>query len=190
MLSGPLPARWRTTALGFLGAWVVLLGAARTVALQAEWDRHSLYSAQSRVLAELTRQAPGFAPATLVLLVDEAGAFPASFGFRHAVEYLYPGEATGYVWSARDRGLFYPTAFTPEGILTEPWNIVREAWHVPKRLHRYDEIVVVRHTREGQVQVADEWPRELPPLPSGAVYAPRARIRPDRPEPPERNILH
>ena len=190
MLSGPLPPRWRTTALGLLGAWVVLLGAARTAALQAEWDRHSVFAAQRQVLAELTRQAPGLAPATLVLLIDEAGSFPASFGFRHAVEYLYPGQATGYVWNARDRDLFYPTAFTPGGVLTEPWSIVREAWHVPPRRHRYDEVVVVRHTRDGQVQITDEWPPELPPLPPGAAYAPRARIRPDTTkEPRERNIL-
>ncbi len=38
------------------------------------------------------------------------------------------------------------------------------------------ELIAVRHTKAGDVVLLEAWPPELPPLPPGAVYEPRARL--------------
>jgi hypothetical protein len=179
--------RRRLAALGLLGAWVVAVGAGRTLALQGFWDRVSLHPYQDRLLSWLTQRAPRFKPNTFVVLIDAGATFETTFSFRHALAYLYPGEAVGYAWGKVD--LFYPARFTPEGILSEPWPELREAWRAPVSFHRYDEVVVVEQTRAGVLRLLEQWPGELlPPLPAAAAYAPRDRIV--RGEPPrQRRIL-
>jgi hypothetical protein len=142
---------------------------------------------QHRLLAELTAQAPDFEPGTLVVLIDEPKAFPATFTFRHAVEYLYDGRATGYVWDASD--YLYPMSFGTDGLHSEPWPVIREAWASPARVYRYDEVVVARFARTGQLSLLQTWPDVLPALPPGARYEPQARIRRGGALPSARAIL-
>jgi hypothetical protein len=183
-----LPARARTAVALALGSWIVAVGAGRTVAMQGEWNEsRSRFPVQHRTLAQLTRSAPRLKPHTLVVLIDEAKAWRASFTFRHAVEYLYPGEATGLVWGAED--FLYPAYFQREGILCVPWSILWDAWNSPPTAHRYDEVLVVRLTGDWELTVLERWPEALPPLPAGAGYAPRSRIEGEGPLPASRAIL-
>ena len=170
-----------------LGAAVVAMGAGRTAALQQAWDAKSYWAAQDRGLFGLTRAAPQLERSSFVLLLDDAGAWPASFTFQHALRYLYGGRADGSVWGAEP--FLYPTRLVAEGVLFTPYESIRGPWRVPARLYRYDEVVVVRQSRDGRVSVLDAWPAALPPLPSGAGYAPRARIRSQDPPPPEHGLL-
>jgi hypothetical protein len=77
------------------------------------------------------------------------------------------GKGDEFIYSAR---------YGADGIRTESWPDIQRAWHSPPTLHRYDEVVVVRLLADGTLRVADAWPAELPALPAGARYAPRARI--------------
>jgi hypothetical protein len=70
----------------------------------------------------------------------------------------------------------FPSQFTAAGVVCEPWRDVQRAWREPPTLHRFEEIVVVRHGADGRVEVAPTWPLDLPPLPPNARYEPRARI--------------
>jgi hypothetical protein len=188
LASRPLPARWRAAAATVMAAWVVAVGTGRAMAIQGAWDRIGYYPAQHRVLVGLTEQAPDLAPHTLVVLLDEMGAWPAVFGFRSAVEYLYRGRALGFVFGGDT--LLFPTYFTPEGLRTEPWTSIRSPWDCPATLHRYDELVVVRASQSGEVRILDEWPAGvLPPLPPDARYDPWSRVRRDSERPPEQRIL-
>jgi hypothetical protein len=165
-----------------LGAVVVALGAGRTMGLQAEWDRASLWPAQSGTLGQLVREAPRLREGTLVVLLDEAGAFPASFTFRHALLYLYGDGVTGTVWGAEP--FLYPVYPVPEGFLSRPYPMIRGPWRAGERLHRPEEVAVFRLDGKGRLALVPEWPPALPPLPAGAAYAPRRRIEPGpgRPE--------
>jgi hypothetical protein len=175
--------------LGACGAWIVWVGASRTAALQREWDESSLWSAQNRALVELTDLVPRTARNTLIVFIDERGAWPANFTFRHAVEYLYGGEAKGWVPGAHGAYL-YPAVFTGRGLRYEPWAAIREAWRAPVTEHGFDEMIAVRFDREGRLRIEDDWPAALlPPLPEGARYAPRLRILPAAPTMPSRRIL-
>ncbi|HXB57562.1 MAG TPA: hypothetical protein VN461_22560 [Vicinamibacteria bacterium] len=183
-----LPARARTAGALLLGSWIVAVGAGRTVAMQKEWDEsRSRFSVQHRTLAQLTRSAPRLKPHTLVVLIDEAKAWRATFTFRHAVEYLYPGEATGLVWGAED--FLYPAYFQPQGVLCVPWSILWSAWNSRPTAHRYEELLVVRLTEEGELSILEHWPEALPRLPAGAAYAPWSRVEGEGPLPPSRAIL-
>jgi hypothetical protein len=182
-----LPARWAGPATGLIGAWIIAVGTGRTVAMQRAWDTVSAYPAQMQMLSGLARKVPDVEPLTLVVLLDDGKAWRATYGFRHALLYLYEGRAIGYVPGAWDA--LYPTSFTPEGIRIEPWPVVRAAWRTGVTLHRYDETIVVRYSRQGGVTVLEEWPRDLPPLPTGAAYRPRSRIVAGAKPPPERAIL-
>jgi hypothetical protein len=185
IISEALPWRWRRLALGLMGAWIVAVGTGRTVAMQKTWDRGSFYRAQTATLEGLTQSVPDVRPGTLILLLDEDGAWRATFGFRHAVLYLYRGHALGWVRGAWDA--LYPTSFGPEGIRTEPWRSLRRPWQAPVTLTRYEDTIVVR-CRSGRVQILEDWPPALPPLPPGARYDPQSRIvRGSRP--PEQAIL-
>lgn len=187
LLAGrPLPKAWRPAATGILALWVVAVGTGRAIAIQTAWDRIGYYPAQRRELVGLTDRAPDLAPHTLVVLLDEAGAWPWTFSFRSAVDYLYRGNAVGFVWGADS--LLFPTFFTPEGVRTEPWASIRKPWGCPQTLHRYDQIVVVRAAQAGPVEVLDEWPDVLPALPAGARYMPSSRIV-QGPRPAEQRVL-
>jgi hypothetical protein len=188
LASRVLPARWRTAGVTVLAAWVVTVGTGRAMEIQKAWDRIGYYPAQHRVLVGLTEQAPDLAPHTMVVLLDEMEAWPATFGFRSAVEYLYEGRALGFVFGGDT--LLFPTYFTPEGLRTEPWTSIRKPWGCPATVHRYDEIVVVRASRSGEVRILDEWPASvLPSLPPDARYDPWSRVRRNGERPPEQRIL-
>jgi hypothetical protein len=182
-----LPPRWARPATVLIGAWIIAVGTGRTVAMQRAWDTVSAYPAQMQMLSGLAREVPDVEPHTLVVLLDDGKAWRATYGFRHALLYLYEGRAIGYVHGAWDA--LYPTSFTPEGIRIAPWPVVRAAWRTGVTLHRYDETIVVRYSPRGGVSVLEEWPRDLPPLPTGAAYHPRSRIVAGGKPLPERAIL-
>lgn len=187
LLASSLPRLWRVPAIGLLGAWVVAAGMARTATLQGFWDNGAVHARQVRLLGRLVERAPHFKPNTFVILLDEGGAFDTNTGFRHALDYLYRGEAVGHAWGKFNLG--YPARLTTEGIVSEPWRVLREAWQAPVTRHRYDEVVVLRQTAAGELTLLDEWPAGvLPPLAPGARYDPRSRILPG-PPPPQRRIL-
>jgi len=181
-LADRLPRRWGAWALALLGGSLVAMGAGRTAALQGLWDAKSYWAAQDGSLFGLTREAPQLEPHTLLLLIDEAGAWPAAFTFQHAVDYLYGGRARGTVWDAVP--FLYPIQVEPDGIRWVPYESIREPWREPVAFYRWDEVVVVRLKDSGAVTVESEWPGALPPLPLSARYAPQARIR--RGDPPLR----
>ena len=187
LLSTLVRPRWRRLVVIAAGAWLVAVGTGRTVAMQRTWDSVSAYPRQIQMLTALTHQVPDVKPHTLIVLLDEGQAWRATYGFRHAVQYLYQGRAIGYIPGAWDA--LYPTFFTPEGVRVEPWPALRRPWGTRVTLHRYDETIVVRHAPDGRVEVLDPWPDGLPPLPAGARYDPGSRILVGSPLPPERGIL-
>jgi hypothetical protein len=181
------PEAWRRPLFVALVGLVVARGTGRTLALQATWERASYYEVQIRFLEGLTRAVPDVRPHTLLVLLDEGGAWRSDFGFRHATRYLYSDRASGWAY---DRPTYmFPTGLTALGVLCVPWPEVQRAWRDPAALHRYDELVVVRHGPDGGVEVAGRWPSELPPLPPGARYDPGARILPVAVEHPARATL-
>jgi hypothetical protein len=185
--ASPLPARWRPAALLLLGGWVVAAGTGRTLLMQREWDEVTRWPPQSGSLRELVRLAPDLRPNTFVLLFDETGTWPATFTFRHALDYLYDARAIGAVGGAHP--FLYPFTFTAEGLVAEPWPIIRRPWGVKPTLHAWNEIVVARLSASG-VEILPRWPDGvLPPLPAGAVYDPEARIVRGRAAPKAQAIL-
>ena len=170
-----------------LAAWVVAVGTGRTQAMQQRWETLSFYPRQMRMLSALVAEVPDVTPGALLLLMDEGGTWRSNFGFHHAVEYLYQGRAVGLAWGVWT-GMF-PAFFGPEGVASEPWPAVRRAWGARASLHRYDQIIVVRHTPSGTVHIVDEWPAVLPRLPPGTTYRPRAQLAALREPIPERSIL-
>jgi len=185
LLASFAPERLRAAFLGVLGAWVVAVGAERTLFLQRHWDGVTVYAEQVRLLRGLVALAPRFKPNTLVLLLDEADVFKATFPFRHALTLLYAGEATGHALGKWDFG--YPIRVTPAGIASEPYPSLRGAEAVT--FHRYDEIVLVHQPKQGELRLLEDWPAGvLPPLPPDARYAPLARIT-QGPAPPGRWVL-
>jgi hypothetical protein len=169
-----LGPRARAATLALLACAVVSLGTARTVAWQRAWNQRSKWPAQRASLAGIVREAPGFAPGTLVLLLDPGGAWPASFTFRHALRYLYGAGVVGSVWGAEP--FLYPVHFIPEGVVSAPYESIREAWQAPVSFHPYDSVVAMRTRVDGAAEILDAWPEVLPRLPMGAVYAPRSRV--------------
>jgi hypothetical protein len=175
LLAGLLPAPWRKAAAGALAAWVVWVGAARTLEQQAWWDTNGVYARQSTVLRAVTDLAPDLEPHTLVVMLDGRDAWRANFTFHHAVRYLYETRAVGLAFEAHP--FLYPTSFTPAGVAVLPWPVIQGPWRSPSALFRYDECVVFRSPAQGPVELLEAWPPELPPLPAGATYAPRRRLR-------------
>jgi hypothetical protein len=167
-----LPPRARRPVAGLLGAWIVGLGIAHTLRLQAQWDEMSAYPAQRRVLRELAATVPDPAPGTLLVLIAGSKAWPYDFSFHHAVSYLYEDRVDGHVVGVES--LMYPARFGPQGISIEPATAVREPWREPSRLFGYSELVVLRE--EATLALCETWPDDLPPLPADAVYAPRRRL--------------
>lgn len=182
-----LPRRARATGAGLLGAGVVALGLGHTAALQARWDEVSAYPGQRLALLELTAMAPNLAPGTLVVLLQARGAWALDLAFRHAVSYLYEGRAIGHVAGADP--LLYETQFEVAGIRSTPAAALQEPWRDPPVLHGYDSVVAVREDESGRLRLLETWPDDLPPLPPGAVYSPRSRLRAG-PPPRRLSILH
>ena len=181
--------RWRPAVAAALGAWVVAVGTGRIVAMQAEWDAsRSLYPAQAATLSALVRAAPGLEPGSLVLLLDDGGAWPMTFTFRHALRYLYGDGVVGIVRDGAD--FLYPWRVTGQGIVVDPWPVICREWQVAPTLHPWDTILVVRRGADGRLAVLPTWPEgALPPLPAGARYAPEGRVRPTPVRDRERRVL-
>jgi hypothetical protein len=186
-IAGALPRRLGPAFLIAAATWVVAVGTGRVVAMQKEWDGHTLWPAQNDTLARLTRMAPDVRPGTLFVLIDEDRAWPASFTFRHAVRLLYGDHATGTVWGALP--FLYPTSFEGAGLRSDPWPIIRRTWGVEPRVHGYGELVVLRRPATGGLRVEERWPPELPPLPPGAAYDPWTCVVHGGTPPAQRRIL-
>ena len=74
--------------------------------------------------------------------------------------------------------LLYRTLFEDEGARSLPIPTIRGPWGEPALLYGYDAIVVLREGKKGRLELLEAWPDgDLPPLPEGAVYAPRLRLR-------------
>jgi hypothetical protein len=185
-LAGLAPARARAPAALVLVTWVVAVGTGRTLAMQQTWDRASFYPAQISMLRGLVGRAPDIRPGTMVLLLDEGGAWRATFGFHHAIQYLYRGRAAGCVWGAWNA--LYPANLDLEGLHSEPWPVIRGPWGVRPHTYRYDEIIVARFSA-GSVEILNKWPATLPPVPADARYDPGSRILDLSQAVPERRLL-
>ena len=170
-----LPRRARRAGAGLLGAGLVALGVGHTAALQARLDEVSAYPGQRQTLLELTAVAPHPAPGTLVVLLQERGAWSLDLAFRHAVLYLYEGRALGHVAAADP--LLYETRFETAGIRSTPQLVLQAPWGEGPVLNAYDTVVAVREDAAGRLRLLETWPDDLPALPMGAVYAPRSRLR-------------
>jgi hypothetical protein len=160
-------------------AGVAWAGAARTAALQRDWDRDRAGPLQFLTLRGLLALAPRLAPHTLVVALDDSQAWRSSFGFRHALLHVYGGEATGSVPGRAD--LLYRTLATPAGLRTEPLEAIKGPWGVAADSHTHAELLVVRFDARGGVSLVEDWPRELSPFDPGPDYAPRGRLRPGPP---------
>lgn len=183
LAASALPRKgFRRAGALLLAAWVVAAGTTYTLAKQAFWDARGYYFRQRQVLAAIVERAPDLERHTLVMLLDDSKSWDAAFSFRHAIEFLYPGRATGYVWGAAD--YFYPLSAGPSGFRCEPWPAVRGPWGSAVTLHGYTEIVVFRADTAGRLELLAAWPQALPPLPAGTAYAPEARILPLHGAPP------
>lgn len=173
LLAAVLQPRWRALAVGVLAAWIVVVGSTRTVLLQGVWGHIGLFPAQSSLLRQLVQLAPGIRSNTLVILVGGGRVFPEVFSFRHALDLMYGPDVVGYVSAAQS--FLYPTRFGTDGIVAEPWPIVRGPWRMGVTRHRYDETMVFEVTASGELQLLEGWPDSLPALPAGARYAPLER---------------
>jgi hypothetical protein len=186
LAAGAAPPRVRTAATVALAAWIVAAGAARTGAMQRDWDARTYWPAQSASLRAMSALVPDVLPNTLLVLIDDRGAWPATFTFRHALLLLYDGRAIGLVPGAHD--FLYPAHFAPGGVLCEPWPVIREPWAAAPTFHRGSEIVAIALTADGSMSLMETWPSALPAA-SGAGYAPRSRIVTDPPPIPARRVL-
>jgi hypothetical protein len=181
-----LRPRLRAGTLAVLGCVVVALGTGRTAGWQRAWDARSMWPAQRASLAGIIREAPGLAPGTLLLLLDQGKAWPASFTFRHALRYLYGPGVVGSVWGAES--FLYPLHLLREGAVVAPYESIRAAWQAPVTFHPYPAVVVMRSRADGRAEILDQWPEALPKPPDGAVYDPRRRVE-AAPARPQRAIL-
>jgi len=186
LAAGVVPPRARTAAAVAMAAWITAVGAARTGAMQRDWDVQSYWSAQSASLREIATVVPDVLPNTLILVLDERRAWPATFTFRHALLLLYEGRAIGLVPGAHD--FLYPARFAAGGISCEPWPVIRQPWDAAPTFHRGSEIVALALAADGSVSLMEHWPPALPAA-SGAGYAPRSRIVPARAPVAARRIL-
>ena len=173
-----VPNKLRLPVLLLLGGWIVFQGTQRTVSFQGRWDASSAFPGQSRQLRELVAIAPDLAPGTLVVLVPRGGTWRFDLTFRHAVRYLYDGRALGHVMQADP--LLYETRFEAAGIRSSPDPVVRGPWQEQPTTFSYDSVLALREDVTGRLQLLETWPTELPALPPGASYAPRARLRSGR----------
>jgi hypothetical protein len=181
------PQYRRTVILG-LAAWLVAVGTANTVAMQREWDRRSLYTAQVSSLRQILDQAPALVPGTLVVLIDESGTWPLSFSFRHALLLLYGESVVGHVLGADQ--IFYALVAGPDGLRSVPWPVLRKPWRTAPTEHAYDQTVVYRLTSAHELIRLEAWEHErLPLLPPAARYVPASRIGSGPPSACARRLL-
>ncbi len=173
-LASFLPARARLPAVFLLGGWIAASGVARVGALQAAWDEKSAYPDQRSSLLGITAVVPDVEPGTLVVLLG-GGGWAIDVSFRHALHYLYEGRAVGHSVDALE--YLYKTRFESGGVRSSPRPVLERSWQETSVLYPYDAVVVVKAVENGRVTLAETWPEELDPLPAGASYAPRARIR-------------
>jgi hypothetical protein len=157
-----------------LGGWVAASGVARIGALQVAWDKKTAYPDQRASLLGITAVVPDVQPGTLVILLG-GGGWAIDVTFRHALLYLYEGRAVGHSVDAME--YLYETRFESGGVRSSPRPVLERAWQESPVLYPYDAVVVVKAAADGRVTLAETWPDELDPLPAGATYAPRARIR-------------
>lgn len=167
-----------------MSIWIVAQGTARSVAFQRYWDQNSLFFPQRAALADLLRLAPSVKRDTLIILVGRGSAWKLEPAFRHAVLYLYDGQALGYATAAP--WFLYATRFESDGVFSEPDPIIRGPWREPVSRFGYDQLIVVRENEGGGLVVVEDWPADLPALPPGAHYEPFARILPG---PPHRQAM-
>jgi hypothetical protein len=180
-----VPRPGRAWLVGLLVAWLAAVGTARTVAMQARWDAIGAYPEQIRTLQAITRLAPRLLPHTLVLLIDETRAFRQQFTFRHAVEYLYPGEATAVVYPATT--LLYPTRLDASGVTTEPWPVLRGPWGVGVTHHGWPEVTAFRRRPDGEIELIEG--ASFSAVARGQGYCGACRVRAEGPLPPQRAVL-
>jgi hypothetical protein len=188
LLGETVPEAARRPLVAILGVLVVAGSAARTSQLQRTWDRTSFFGRQAGTLEQMLRIAPAFEPDTLVVLFDGNQAWLGTFAFHHALDLAYGPGVAGCVGNGREEA-FYACRMDGKGIHHDPWPALRSAWRASPRLYRFDEVVVLRSDSAGRLTLLEEWPPELPPLPAGAAYRPRARIAPPGMPPPGRAIL-
>jgi hypothetical protein len=186
LLAGVAPARCRPALAVLLATWVATVAGGRTWGMQRAWDAISAYPAQRDTLAQLATLLPDLEPGTLVVLADESRSWPTTFGFRHAVELLYEGRATGYVQGAWD--LLYPTRLGAEGVTTVPWPSLQRSWGERPSFHPFGSLLVVRLDSRHRLSLIETWPESLPAA-GGASYDPARRIVPLRREIPARALL-
>ena len=128
------------------------------------------------------------AAGTLFVLLDDAGAWPFSFTFRHAVSYLYAGQASGVVAGAND--ILYPQRLGAEGVAVAPYESIRGAWDAPRSFHPWSAVVMARLPPSGPLEIVERWPEDrFPPPAPGSSYAPRERIVPGGAAPASRELL-
>jgi hypothetical protein len=187
LLASVLRERWRLAAVAAMGAWIVGVSAGRTAAHQRIWDTRTAYPAQVHLLSRLVALAPDVKPNTLFVLLDGRGEWPDTYGFDHAVRYLYEGRARGHVWGARS--FLYNTTFGADRIRREPREDIRAAWDDIPSVHGYDETIAVRHAADGSVSVLDRFPARVAAVPAAQAYDPSSRLVSSRREPPARRIL-
>jgi hypothetical protein len=174
-------------ALAGLGYGTVVLSAADVAATRMQFlsaPGIALFlAAAARLLASLApgrlRDATALALATWIAAVAGGRTLGmqrawASFSFRHAVELLYSGRATGYVFGAWD--LLYPTAIRAEGVATLPWPSLQRGWGEYPTVHPPSSLLIVRLDAQRRLTLVESWPPELPALATSSAYAPAARI--------------
>ena len=188
LLGAVVPSGARFACVAALGAFVTASGAARTAALQAVRDRTSAYPAQGGAMSQIVATAPELKPGTLLVIMDGMPTWVGTFVFHHAVDVIYGRHVAGCVTNPRET-VFYTCPLEADGIRHEPWRMLQSPWDARPHTYRFDEIVIFRSDSRGRVALVDEWPAQLPALPAGATYAPRARITSSAPPPPSRAIL-
>jgi hypothetical protein len=71
----------------------------------------------------------------------------------------------------------YETSFEATGVRSVPWRVLRGPWRESPTLYPYDAVVALREDARGRLHLLETWPADLPALPPGATYLPRARLR-------------
>jgi hypothetical protein len=169
-----LSGRARAAGSLALACAVMMVAAGHTLAMQREWDRISFYPRQRDCLRALERQAPALRPGTLLLLIDRDGTWPFALTFRHAARLVYGGAVTAHALGGDQ--LLYGAAVRPGGVRVTPWPMLARPWRERASDHGFEQVIVFRLSG-GAVSLLEEWrDPQLPPLPAGAHYAPRATI--------------
>jgi hypothetical protein len=139
-----------------------------------------VYAAQRRILQQLSQLAPRVEPHSLILLLNSRASWPLEFTSVKAIQYLYEDQARGSVGGTVPT--LYRTSWEAAGVVSEPAPAFQSGWGEPIERYRYDEVLVFGADSTGRLFLFESWPQEdMDPLPSGARYAPRLRIRSDQP---------